>query len=72
MTHPPILAHVLAISASSLGGPRILGANRKLHTEDRPLVQHRFDPDATAVHFDDLLGDGETKSRPAFGLELSI
>ena len=46
----------------------MLGANRKLNTEGRPLAQRRFDPDTAAVHLDNLLGDGEAKARPALGL----
>ena len=36
--------------------------------EGRSLPQRRFNPNAPAVHLDDLLGDGETEARTALGL----
>jgi len=34
-----------------------LGTGGQFHLEGRALAQGRLDPDAAAVHFDDLLGD---------------
>src|SRR5215469_6097023 len=45
-----------------------LGASRELHLERRTLAQGRLDPNAPAVHLDDLLGDGEPEAGAALGL----
>src|SRR5215831_4680143 len=45
-----------------------LGARGKLHTERRALAYRRFDPDAPAVHLNDLLGDGEAEAGASLGL----
>ena len=37
-----------------------------------PLTQRRFNPDATTVHLDDLLGDGEAEAGPALGLGVGV
>src|SRR5262249_27357562 len=38
------------------------------HLERRTLPYGRFDPDATTMHLDDLLGDGEAQTGAALGL----
>src|SRR5262249_10063115 len=45
-----------------------LSAGRQLHLEGRALAERRLHPNAAAVHFDDLLGDGEAKAGAALGL----
>ena len=44
----------------------------KLHLEGRALAQGRLDPDAAAVHLDDLLGDGEPEAGAALGLGVGV
>jgi hypothetical protein len=41
-----------------------LGARGNLHLKRRALAQGRLDPDASTVHLDDLLGDGEPETSP--------
>src|SRR5262245_57633600 len=57
-----------ALRDSSCGGLPELGARGKLHLKGRALPERRFDPNASTVHLDDLLGDGKSKARAAFGL----
>jgi hypothetical protein len=38
-----------------------LGARGNFHLERRSLAYRRLDPDATTMHFHDLLGDSETE-----------
>ena len=45
-----------------------LGASWEFHLESRTLAQRRFDPDATAVHFSNLLGDGSSEAPATFSL----
>src|SRR6516162_3323759 len=45
-----------------------LGSRGQLHLEGRALAERRLYPDATAVHLNDLLGDGQTKAGTALGL----
>jgi hypothetical protein len=45
-----------------------LGARGEFHLEGRALANCRLNPDAAAVHLDDLLGNGETKPGAALGL----
>src|SRR5262249_28522236 len=40
--------------------------------ESRALAQYGLHPDAAAVHFDDLLGNGEAKASTAFGLRIRV
>jgi len=49
------------------GSPEF-GASRELHLEDRTLPKRRFDPNAAAVHLDDLLGNRESEAGAALGL----
>ena len=64
-----------AVRRFGLPGPRYtwsgalqkFGANWKLYLEGCALAQRRINPDATTVHLDDLLGDGEPETGPAFG-----
>jgi hypothetical protein len=44
------------------------GARGNLHLEGRTLAQGRLDPNATAVHLHNLLGDGEPQTGAALGL----
>ena len=55
-----------------VGGLPGFGADGKLHLEGRALAERRFDPDATAVHLDDLLGDGEAEAGPALRLGVGV
>src|SRR5215475_13407 len=43
------------------------GARGNLHLERRALAYCRFDPDATTMHLNDLLGDGEPKTSATSG-----
>src|SRR5262249_30853455 len=45
--------------ALSSYGPPKFGARGKLHLKSGPPSQHRLDPNAAAVHLNDLLGDGK-------------
>src|SRR5262249_11820003 len=47
-----------------------LGAGRQLHLKGRALTQGRLDPNPPAVHFDNLLGDGEPQAGPTLGLSV--
>src|SRR5262249_9497690 len=38
-------------------------AHGQLHAERRSLAESRFYPNTTAMHLDDLLGDGQTQPR---------
>src|SRR5437660_6117683 len=38
----------------------------------RSFAHRRVHPDAAAVHFDNLLGNGEAKARTAFGLGIRV
>src|SRR5262249_3624783 len=44
------------------------GASGELNLEGRALAQGRLNPNAAAVHLDDLFGDGKSKARAALGL----
>src|SRR5215831_14072655 len=59
---------VLGSSQGTLDWLAELGARGDLHLKRRSFARRRLHPDATAVHLDDLLGDGETKARAALGL----
>jgi hypothetical protein len=48
--------------------PMELGASRQLHSERRALAYRRFDPNATAMHFHDLLGNGQPEAGATLGL----
>src|SRR6478752_6216325 len=39
-----------------------------MHAEGSSLAERRFDPDAAAMHLDDLLGDRKPEAGPALGL----
>src|SRR5262245_36488792 len=43
------------------------GARGELHLKRRSFARRRHHPDAAAVHFDDLLCDGEPEARTALG-----
>src|SRR5262249_8996480 len=43
------------------------GARGNLHLERRALANRRFDPNAPAVHLDDLLRNGEAKAGTTLG-----
>jgi len=47
-----------------------LGANGPLHLNGRALAQGRLDPEVTAVHLNNLLGDSEAKACSAFDLRV--
>src|SRR5690348_18080836 len=36
----------------------------------RAAAKRRLDPEPATMHFDDLLGDGQTEAGPAFGLSV--
>src|SRR5262249_47462766 len=52
---------------AGLGSPTG-GARGNLHLEGRTLPQPRLDPNATAVHLHNLLGDGEPETGATLGL----
>src|SRR6185312_6500625 len=55
--------------AWSFGGGLLgFGADRQLHLKGCALTKRRFNPDASTVHLDDLLGDGEPEASAALGL----
>src|SRR3954447_14356571 len=47
-------------------------ADRKLHLKGCALPQRRFNPDATTVHLDDLLCNGEPETRAALCLRVGV
>src|SRR5262245_32297588 len=51
----------------SCGTSGDLGPYGQLHAERRTLTQRRLDPNAPAVHLDDLSGNGETEPRATLG-----
>src|SRR5262245_65503368 len=53
---------------ASLDGLSEFGARGEFHLKRRSFARRRYHPDATAVHLDDLLGDGEAEARAALGL----
>src|SRR5215475_3972652 len=44
------------------------GARGNFHLERRALAYRRLDPDATTMHLNDLLGDGEPETSATSGL----
>src|SRR5262249_32984699 len=46
----------------------VFGVDRQLHLKRRTFAERRLHPNAAAMHFDNLLGDGEAKPRTAFRL----
>src|SRR5262249_239820 len=54
--------------ASSWHGPPEFGARGEFHLEGRAIPERRFDPNAAAVHLDDLPGACEPQTGPALGL----
>src|SRR5215813_6599243 len=48
------------------------GARGNLHLEGRTLAQRRLDPNATAVHLHNLLGNGKTKTGAALGPRVGV
>src|SRR5262245_2488626 len=54
--------------ACSEGALPKFGARGNLHLERRALAYGRLDPDATTMHLDDLLGDGEAQTCASLGL----
>src|SRR5499426_1156637 len=57
----------MTLQIAGLGSPTG-GARGNLHLEGRTLAQRRLDPNATAMHLDDLLGNGEPQAGAALGL----
>src|SRR5215468_2116130 len=70
--HPGVAGGLKAgrrhLPQASLEGLAEFSARWDLHLERRSFARRRHHPDAAAVHFDDLLGDGEPEARAALGL----
>src|SRR5215470_17686008 len=49
-------------------GLAVFGVDRQLHLKRRTFAERRLHPNAAAMHFHNLLGDGEAKPRTAFRL----
>jgi hypothetical protein len=72
-THKPDQALLSPLLADKqmrcdLGSSRSGSASGNLHLERRALTQVRLDPDAAAVHLDNLLSDGKAETSAALGL----
>src|SRR5262249_34915677 len=54
--------------ACSCHGLAIFGLDRQLHLEGCTFAERRLNPNAAAMHLDDLLGDGEPETSATSGL----